>query len=162
NARVTITNIATGVTSSVSSNSTGNYTFSLVPVGNYDVKAEMSGFKSEEVKGLRVETAAQVRQDFQLQVGAVSETVEVSACPGVLKHVNGQCRRRNREQANPRVAAERAQCRQSRRAYPRRPVRQPHGSRRRAGGLISYSRGRFLRQCQRRARDLPGGEPGWD
>src|SRR5215831_11967388 len=73
NAKVTITNLATGVTSTVYSNSTGNYTFSLVPVGNYDVKAEMSGFKSEEVKGLRVETAAQVRQDFQLQVGAVSE-----------------------------------------------------------------------------------------
>src|SRR5437667_4083483 len=79
NARVTITNTATGVTSSVFSNSTGNYTFPLVPIGNYDVKAEMSGFKAEEIKGLRVETAAQVRQDFQLQIGAISETVEVAA-----------------------------------------------------------------------------------
>src|SRR5712692_335925 len=79
NAKVTITNTATGVTSSVVSNSTGNYTFPLVPVGNYDVKAEMSGFKAQEVRGLRVETAAQVRQDFQLQVGAISETVEVAA-----------------------------------------------------------------------------------
>src|SRR5437667_3578124 len=79
NAKVTITNTATGVTSSVLSNSTGNYTFPLVPVGNYDVKAEMSGFKAEEVRGLRVETAAQVRQDFQLQIGAISETVEVAA-----------------------------------------------------------------------------------
>jgi len=52
NAKVTITNVATGVTSSVVFNSTGNYTFSLVPVGNYDVKAEVAGFKSEEVKGL--------------------------------------------------------------------------------------------------------------
>src|SRR5215472_8308352 len=60
NAKVTITNAATGVTTTTVSNSTGNYTFSLVPVGNYDVKAEVSGFKSEEVKGLRVETAAQV------------------------------------------------------------------------------------------------------
>jgi hypothetical protein len=49
-------NTATGVTSAVTSNSTGNYTFP-VPAGNYDVKAEMSGFKTEEVKGLRVETA---------------------------------------------------------------------------------------------------------
>src|SRR6516164_2601832 len=84
NAKVTMTNTATGVTSTVFSNSTGNYTFPLVPVGNYDVKAEMAGFKSEEVKGLRVETAAQVRQDFQLQVGAVSETVEISAAPVTL------------------------------------------------------------------------------
>src|SRR5215469_5471009 len=79
NAKVTITNTATGVTSTTVSNTTGNYTFSLVPVGNYDAKAEMAGFKSEEVRGLRVETAAQVRQDFQLQVGAVTETVEISA-----------------------------------------------------------------------------------
>src|ERR1700681_1102522 len=78
-AKVTITNTATGVTSIATSNTTGNYTFPLVPVGNYDVKAEMAGFKGEEVRGLRVETAAQVRQDFQLQVGAVSETVEVAA-----------------------------------------------------------------------------------
>src|SRR6266566_1883796 len=79
NAKVTITNTATGVTSSVFSNSTGNYTFPLVPIGNYDLKAEMAGFKAEEVRGLRVETAAQVRQDFQLQIGAISETVEVAA-----------------------------------------------------------------------------------
>src|SRR5436190_12256111 len=78
-AKVTITNTATGVTSSVVTNSTGNYTFPLVPIGNYDVKAEMSGFKAQEVRGLRVETAAQVRQDFQLQIGAISETVEVAA-----------------------------------------------------------------------------------
>src|SRR5258708_26653138 len=54
NAKVTITNTATGVTSSVVSNSTGNYTFPLVPVGNYDVKAEMAGFKAQGVRGLRV------------------------------------------------------------------------------------------------------------
>ena len=34
NARVTITNTATGVTTSVVTNTTGNYTFPLVPVGN--------------------------------------------------------------------------------------------------------------------------------
>ena len=44
----------------------------------------MAGFKGEEVRGLRVETAAQVRQDFQLQVGAVSETVEVMANAATL------------------------------------------------------------------------------
>jgi hypothetical protein len=83
-AKVTVSNTATGVTGSVISNSTGNYTFPLVPVGNYNLRAEMAGFKTDEVKGLRVETAAQVRQDFQLQVGALTETVEVSASGAVL------------------------------------------------------------------------------
>ncbi len=83
-AKVTITNVATGVTNTVQTNATGGYTFALVPVGNYNVRVEMSGFKTDEVKGLRVETAAQVRQDFQLQVGAVSETVEVAASSVLL------------------------------------------------------------------------------
>ena len=83
-AKVTTTNLATGVTSSVATNATGNYTFSLVPVGNYDVKVEMAGFKTGESKNIRVETAAQVRQNFQLQVGALTETVEVSASASLL------------------------------------------------------------------------------
>jgi hypothetical protein len=83
-AKVSITNVGTGVTSSLETNATGNYTFALVPVGNYDVKVETSGFKTGEVRGLRVETAAQVRQDFQLQIGAVSETVEVAASTVLL------------------------------------------------------------------------------
>ena len=83
-AKVTITNLATGVSTSVNTNTSGNYTFTLVPVGNYDVKAEMAGFKLGEARNIRVETAAQVRQDFQLQVGAVTETVEVEATAALL------------------------------------------------------------------------------
>jgi hypothetical protein len=81
---VTIANVATGVINSVVSNTSGNYTFTLVPVGNYDVKVEMTGFKVEEARNIRVETAAQVRQDFELQVGAVTETVEVGATAALL------------------------------------------------------------------------------
>ncbi len=87
-AKVTITNSATGVSSTVLTNSTGNYTFALVPVGNYDIKFEMQGFKTETVKGVRVETAAQVRQDSVLQVGSVAETVEVSAVAVLLSTEN--------------------------------------------------------------------------
>ncbi len=53
-AKVTITNVATGVSRSVQTNESGNYTFPLVEVGNYAVRCEMQGFKTEEVKGLRV------------------------------------------------------------------------------------------------------------
>jgi hypothetical protein len=64
-AKVTIINEGTGVVNSVLTNETGNYSFPLVPVGNYDLKCEMQGFKTETVKALRVETAAQVRQNFE-------------------------------------------------------------------------------------------------
>jgi len=87
-AKVTYRNEATGVTATVSTNETGNYSFQLVPVGNYEVKVEMQGFKSEAVRGLRVETAAQVRQDFKLEVGNVAESVEVNASAVSLQTEN--------------------------------------------------------------------------
>lgn len=87
-AKITITNEGTGVSSTVQTNATGNYTLPLVPVGNYDLRCEMQGFKTETVKGLRVETAAQVRQNFQMQVGEVTETIEVSAAAVSLQTEN--------------------------------------------------------------------------
>jgi hypothetical protein len=87
-AKVTVTNEATGVTRSAETNNTGNYTFALMPVGNYDVKVEMSGFKTEQVRGIRLETAAQLRQDFVMQVGNVSEVVEISAAAVTLNTEN--------------------------------------------------------------------------
>lgn len=78
-ARVTMTNMDTGVSLAVQTNSSGLYIFPLILVGNYEVRVEMQGFKSETVRNIRVETSAQVRQDFKLEVGAVAESVEVSA-----------------------------------------------------------------------------------
>jgi hypothetical protein len=87
-AAVTLTNVDTSVTRTTKTNETGNYSFPLVQVGNYDVKVEMQGFKSELARAIRVETAAQVRQDFQLQVGSVTESVEVSASAALLTTEN--------------------------------------------------------------------------
>ncbi len=87
-AKVTNTNEGTGISSTILTNDSGNYSFPLVPVGNYELKVEMQGFKSESVKGLRVETAAQVRQDFKLEVGSVAESVEVNASAVTLQTEN--------------------------------------------------------------------------
>ncbi|MGH9662756.1 MAG: TonB-dependent receptor domain-containing protein, partial [Bryobacteraceae bacterium] len=87
-ARVTITHTATNVSRSVTSNEAGLYSFPLVQVGQYEVKVEMQGFKSETVRGVRVDTAAQVRQDLQLQVGSVTETIEVAANAVTLETEN--------------------------------------------------------------------------
>lgn len=87
-ARVTATEVATGVVRSVLTNETGNYTLALLPVGNYELKVELAGFKSEVVTNIRVETAAQVRQDFSLQIGNLTETVQVSASAVLLTTEN--------------------------------------------------------------------------
>jgi len=78
-AKVTATNTGTGVAQTAETNTAGLYNFPLILVGNYEVRVEMQGFKAETVRNIRVETSAQVRQDFKLEVGAVTESVEVSA-----------------------------------------------------------------------------------
>lgn len=87
-AKVTLTNTGTGVVLTAATNATGNYTFPLAQVGNYDLRVESPGFKVENVRNIRVETAAQVRQDIQLDLGNVSESVEVSANAVLLNTEN--------------------------------------------------------------------------
>src|SRR5882724_7217346 len=52
-AKVTLTNQGTNVSVTTNTNETGNYSFPLVAVGDYTVKCEMQGFKTEVAKNLR-------------------------------------------------------------------------------------------------------------
>src|SRR6478609_3458830 len=87
-AKVILTNADTNVTQTTTTNETGNYSFPLIQVGNYDLCVEMAGFKTESVRNIRVETAAQVRQDVKLDVGNITESVEVSASAVMLNTEN--------------------------------------------------------------------------
>jgi hypothetical protein len=87
-AKVTMKNLGTGVAHSSTTNTSGLYNFPLVPVGDYEVSVELQGFKTETVRNIRVETAAQVRVDFKLEVGSVTETVEVTAHSVLLNTEN--------------------------------------------------------------------------
>src|SRR5215510_283308 len=51
---VTLLNEATGATRDAVSNEQGQYNFAAVPPGTYTVKAELTGFKGYENKGMRV------------------------------------------------------------------------------------------------------------
>lgn len=87
-AKVTLTNTATAVKQELTTNEAGLYNFTLVPVGDYEIRVEMQGFKTELIRALRVETAAQVRQDVALTVGSVSESIEVAASAVLLNTEN--------------------------------------------------------------------------
>ncbi|HEY2940952.1 MAG TPA: carboxypeptidase regulatory-like domain-containing protein [Vicinamibacteria bacterium] len=76
-AKVTMTNEETGLTRSVSTNSSGIYSFTELPVGSYRIAIESPGFKSAVRSKIAV-GAADVRPvDVQLATGPVSETVDV-------------------------------------------------------------------------------------
>src|SRR5215510_10742636 len=76
-ATIKLTNEATQVETLSKTNETGNYVFVGVQPGTYTLKVEMTGFRSVEAKGLRVDVSQTVTQNFTFEVGGVTETVEV-------------------------------------------------------------------------------------
>lgn len=85
NARVTVTNKGTSVTRTVTTDSSGNYDVTLLPVGVYSIKVEIAGFKSASVNNLSVEAGDRARADTQLQAGAVDQVVSVEAQTPLLQ-----------------------------------------------------------------------------
>jgi hypothetical protein len=77
-ATVTITNEATGDKIVIDTSSAGNYTTTPLILGKYKLQVEKTGFKTFLAEGVTVNTAT-VRLDAALDVGRVSETVEVQA-----------------------------------------------------------------------------------
>src|SRR5262249_4836672 len=77
-AKVTATNKATGAERAAESNSTGEYIFSALQPGEYDVKVTMSGFKAS-LTSLTLQVGESVTNDFSLEVGQANETVVISS-----------------------------------------------------------------------------------
>lgn len=84
-AKVTATNVGTQVKREDVTTSSGDYSFPLLDVGEYAVSVEMGGFKSVNRGNLRLQINEKLRVDFTLEVGQVSERVEVTAAVAALK-----------------------------------------------------------------------------
>jgi hypothetical protein len=85
--KVVVTNLATGVASSLVTNDKGAYTAPLLIPGSYSVAAEREGFKkASNVVTLSVNDSLQV--DLRLEIGSVSETVTVTESAPVLESSN--------------------------------------------------------------------------
>jgi hypothetical protein len=82
---VTATHLATGQTRKAVTGDSGTYVFPLMAPGEYNLRAELQGFKADVRTGLILQLNQKARVDFRLQVGAVSETVEVSARGVILQ-----------------------------------------------------------------------------
>lgn len=85
NAKVTATNVATNVAASTQTNESGIYSLLFLPVGQYRVNAEASGFKAASIPAFTLEVNQTARIDIPLQVGQASEVVEVTAAAPVLQ-----------------------------------------------------------------------------
>ncbi|MCL5744102.1 MAG: carboxypeptidase-like regulatory domain-containing protein, partial [Acidobacteria bacterium] len=77
-ARVVATNNATNVTFTARTTGTGNFAIPNLPVGTYDFRVERDGFKSALRNGIVVSAGGTATINAQLEVGAVTESVQVT------------------------------------------------------------------------------------
>ncbi len=78
-ATITATNEATGISRKATSDSDGNYTINLLPVGVYTVTISRDGFASYVQKGIKLLVNQNARIEASLKVGAVQQSVTVEA-----------------------------------------------------------------------------------
>lgn len=76
---VNVTNRATGQIRSVTTGADGSYNLPDLDPGRYSVRFELSGFSSSQVEDIIVLLGRTLDLDAQLRVGAVTETVNVTA-----------------------------------------------------------------------------------
>jgi Carboxypeptidase regulatory-like domain/TonB-dependent Receptor Plug Domain len=84
-ATVTLINQETGIESKTTSGDNGEYLFSQVKVGKYTVTAEAAGFSKAVASDIAVDVSARQRVDLTMQVGAVTETVNVVGAAAALE-----------------------------------------------------------------------------
>ncbi len=78
-AAVKLTDVATGVSTTVTSNGSGQYTFPTVTPGTYRVEVTKSGFKNATIQNFIVDIAKSYTVNVTMQVGEVSQSVTVEA-----------------------------------------------------------------------------------
>ena len=78
-ATVQIQNIETGFSRNVQTDDGGRYEARNLPVGSYSITAQQAGFRTEVRRGITLTVASAIVVNLELSVGAVAETVEVTA-----------------------------------------------------------------------------------
>ena len=84
-AKVAAKDLDRGVVFPTETNTLGVYNFPRLPIGRYQVRAEAPGFQSEVQPELTLDVNQTARVDFQMKIGQVSETVEVSSAAPILE-----------------------------------------------------------------------------
>ncbi|MBV9304602.1 MAG: carboxypeptidase regulatory-like domain-containing protein [Acidobacteriaceae bacterium] len=82
NAPVLVRNLDTTFTRTVNTNESGFYNATELPIGRYSVSVEQTGFRKQERTGVQLSADARLTVDFSLQIGNVTESVDVVAQAG--------------------------------------------------------------------------------
>ncbi len=78
-AEITVVHLGTGATRTATTNSSGNYVVTSLPIGAYTVIASAPGFKTFEAQNVQLNVGAKLNLNATLEVGTIAETVSVEA-----------------------------------------------------------------------------------
>ena len=87
-AKVSLTNEGTSETHATITNGAGQYIFSEVVPGTYSLTAESAGFKKFERKGVTIATQQEATADLKLEIGAVTESIQVTEAAPLVDTAN--------------------------------------------------------------------------
>ncbi len=82
---VTLTNVGTNSKTVVKTDSLGSYIATPLRIGNYSIGVEAPGFKAETRTGIVLDVQDRLRIDFTLQIGSVSEAINVQEAAPVIE-----------------------------------------------------------------------------
>lgn len=83
-ASIKLTNAEKNFSRTQSANQDGAYIFTAIPPGTYRLEVESAGFKTVSLSGVVALVDTPVVKDVQLEIGAVSETVDITAAESAL------------------------------------------------------------------------------
>ena len=84
-AKITATSVERGITYPTTTNAEGYYNLPNLPVGAYNIKVENAGFQTATQSNITLQMNQVAKMDFQLQVGNVQTTVEVTGAAPILQ-----------------------------------------------------------------------------
>lgn len=89
-APVTITHVATNTSTQLQTTTTGEFSAPNLPVGAYRIEVSVTGFKRSVQDGIIIAAGGTVRVDVQLQVGQISESIEVQGSAAQVQTENAK------------------------------------------------------------------------
>ena len=87
-AKLTLRNTASGVSYRTATNSSGIYVYAALIPGTYELSGELEGFKRFHRTGIVLETGYTRTADVAMELGAVSDSIEVKAQTPLLEDTN--------------------------------------------------------------------------
>jgi len=87
-ATVVATNVATRISTRAVTNGAGQYVIPDLVPGDYSITGEKTGFVKKTITGIVLQVGQMAAIDFSLELGAVTQTVQVTGHPPLLDHVS--------------------------------------------------------------------------